>query len=87
MTLPKEGKRETPVTGPQQAGPPSGQTGASQRSAPRSGWQMPGGEDLLNFALSAGLVAGSWWLEMQRAREQAGPEDPAAAPAAEGGTR
>ncbi len=27
------------------------------------GWCMPGGEDLLKFALSAGLVAGAWWLE------------------------
>lgn len=39
--------------------------GAGPASA--SGWRMPGGEDLLNFALSAGLAAGVWWLEHREA--------------------
>ncbi len=66
MTLPKELKRETPVTGSQQSASPTAPAGESMTREPRSPWYMPGGEDLLNFALSAGLAAGTWWLEMQR---------------------
>lgn len=50
------------------------------------GWRMPGGEDLLRFALSAGLVAGAWWLETRP--EDAAPdalEDSCAARAGPGG--
>lgn len=36
------------------------------------GWRMPGGGDLLQFALSAGLVAGAWWMETRP--EAAGPD-------------
>ncbi len=43
--------------------------GASRPTA--DGWRMPGGEDLLNFALSAGLATGVWWLE-HREEEAAG---------------
>ncbi|MEJ5369575.1 MAG: hypothetical protein WHT08_14745 [Bryobacteraceae bacterium] len=66
MTLPKELERETPVTGSHPSAPPAKQAGESRSEEPRTGWQMPGGEDLLNFALSAGLAAGAWWLEMQQ---------------------
>ncbi len=65
MSQPKEGKRDAPVTGPQPPTPSPAQAGDSRRADPRSGWQMPGGEDLLNFALAAGLAAGAWWLETQ----------------------
>lgn len=48
------------------------------------GWRMPGGEDLLKFALSAGLVAGAWWLETRQ--EVADPsEDSRAVSAGPGG--
>lgn len=52
--------------------------------APVSGWRMPGGEDLLHFALSAGLAAGVWWLE-RREEEAAGAlvSPPEAGPASE----
>lgn len=49
---------------------------------PASGWRMPGGEDLLNFALSAGLAAGVWWLEHREAEAAEGlAPSPAGSPA------
>lgn len=66
MSQPKEGKRDAPVTGSQPStSPPAQAAGDARRQDSRSGWQMPGGEDLLNFALAAGLAAGAWWLETQ----------------------
>ncbi|MCS7044594.1 MAG: hypothetical protein N2036_14170 [Bryobacteraceae bacterium] len=50
---------------------------------PATGWRMPGGEDLLNFALSAGLAAGVWWMEHREEGTAAG----AAPKKAAGGAR
>jgi hypothetical protein len=44
---------------------------------------MPGGEDLLNFALSAGLAAGAWWLEMQQEPAGAAASEPGSPPGSE----
>lgn len=57
--------------------------GTDWQPAAASAWSMPGGEDLLRFALSTGLAAGLWWL--QRRGEEAAVEAPAgaAAPRAE----
>ncbi len=76
MTPPKEEQEwNQPVTGSRS--PVQGKAGTRKDPQMESGpgWQMPWGEDLLNFALSAGLAAGSWWLEMQR-RPETGPADP-----------
>jgi hypothetical protein len=53
--------------------------GAARPTA--ASWRMPGGEDLLRFALSAGLATGVWWLE-HREEEAAG----GLAPSPAGGT-
>jgi hypothetical protein len=83
MTLPKELKRETPVTGPQQSAPPTAPAGDGRTREPRPAWNMPGGEDLLNFALSAGLAAGAWWLEMQQEPAGAAASEPGRPPGSE----
>lgn len=62
MTLPKEKQeREMSAAGQDQNMRRQGAAGP-EAAAGDSGWRMPGGEDLLKFALSAGLVAGAWWL-------------------------
>lgn len=83
MTLPKEQERKTSVSGRQQSAPPTAQAGEYRTTGPNSAWQMPGGEDLLNFALSAGLAAGAWWLELQQAPAEAAAAEPERASMAE----
>lgn len=65
MNPPKGKEREMPVADRT----PNPMASASAESGPasdlQSAWRMPGGEDLLHFALSAGLAAGQWWLEQQ----------------------
>lgn len=80
MTLPKEWEER--VMSVAELGPTRTQAhdpdpGQGRTSA--SGWRMPGGEDLLNFALSAGLAAGVWWMENRSSEEPAEAE--ASAPA------
>jgi len=49
-------------------------------AAAECGWRMPGGEDLLNFALSAGFPAAAWWLGQNRkAAEDKPAEEPSEA--------
>ncbi|MGC8759991.1 MAG: hypothetical protein ACP5UT_13045 [Bryobacteraceae bacterium] len=64
MSQPKEEERVVPVAGLEpdstSVAAPEGRPG---RFGQDSAWHMPGGEDLLNFALSAGLATGLWWLE------------------------
>lgn len=55
--------------------------GAEWPLAAASAWSMPGGEDLLRFALSTGLAAGLWWLQSR------GEEAAVAAPAGAAGPR
>lgn len=75
MSQPKEEKRAMPVAGLE---PDSTSVAAPENRPERppqvSAWRMPGGEDLLNFALSAGLAAGVWWLEHR-------DDEPAGSPA------
>lgn len=61
---------------------------AGPEAATDFSWRMPGGEDLLRFALSAGLVAGARWLETRP--EAAAPdrsEDPCTLRAGTGGKK
>ena len=70
---------------PRAPNPAGRKCGEDPAAARTSGWQMPGGEDLLNFALSAGLASGSWWLELQGRRpEESAESRKGAAPAATG---
>lgn len=79
MTLPKEvEERVMSVAELEPTRIPAKEPDPGQGRASGSGWRMPGGEDLLNFALSAGLAAGVWWLE-NRGDEPAEAEAPAAA--------
>jgi hypothetical protein len=62
MTLPKESQeRDMPAVEQHQPMRPGG--AAKEPNSSEFGWRMPGGEDLLKFALSAGLATGVWWLE------------------------
>lgn len=51
------------------------QTAPPQAAPEEFGWRMPGGEDLLRFALSAGLAAGAIWLETRQESAAPGPDD------------
>lgn len=86
MTLPKD-KEETGMSAAGQDQPMRrGQAPGPDAAAGDVGWRMPGGEDLLKFALSAGLVAGAWWMETRPEPEAPGPsEDSCTACAGPGG--
>lgn len=86
MTLPKEEQeREMSAAGQDQHTRRQGAAGP-EAAAGDLGWRMPGGEDLLKFALSAGLVAGAWWMETRPEAAGADPsEDPRTVRAGPGG--
>lgn len=75
MKLPMEEKgREMSASGQDLKAKRRGEQ-APDAGGPHSGWRMPGGEDLLQFALSAGLAAGSVWLETRLEAMEAEAED------------
>jgi hypothetical protein len=56
--------QETEMSAAGQDGPTRRRDSAADAAAD-SAWRMPDGEDLLRFALSAGLATGALWLETQ----------------------
>lgn len=75
MTLPKD-KEETGMSTVRQPQPVRrGEASGPDAAAGDFGWRMPGGEDLLKFALSAGLVAGAWWMETRPEGEAPGASE------------
>lgn len=74
MKVPMEERREMSASG-QNPKTSRRAVAAPDASGPHTGWRMPGGEDLLQFALSAGLAAGSVWLETRLEAMEAGAED------------
>jgi len=68
----------------------AGQDGPTRRkdfaadAAADSAWCMPDGQDLLRFALSAGLATGALWLETQVQGESSCVEAPRPAHAGSG---
>lgn len=57
---------------------------AAADAARDSAWCMPDGEDLLRFALSAGLAAGALWLDSRPEDAAPGGEAPRPAHAGSG---
>jgi hypothetical protein len=88
MTPPKEKQEREMSAAGQDRLIRRGAAAGPETSAEEFGWRMPGGEDLLKFALSAGLVAGAWWLETRpEAAAQESSEEPCTARAGPGGKK
>jgi len=81
MTLPKEVVERVILVSDHEQDRLAGKLPDDRAGAPAEcGWRMPGGEDLLNFALSAGFPAAAWWLGQNRkAAEDKPAEEPSEA--------